>query len=1414
MNRLRLLTFLAIASLTQLAIAVSNKQLVINELMISNIDGYMVEYDYPDSWIELYNPTSSAIDIKGMKLCSGAGAKEEYVFSSSTTIQPGKFLVIPCDKKASKLHTSFRLDARGGELFLYDNATLIDHVCYPAMIAPQIAYGRTNDVSVEWEWEKNATPGKPNVGPFLNTLLPDPEFSIKGQVMQNPARVEIQIPSGCPSDTKIYITFNGSEPTEKSKSATSFSLQIDTTTVIRAKLMSSAALSPRSVSQSYIFHPRPTTLPIISLLTDSMHLYDPKYGIFSSEKTSGNKANYDQSWRRPINFEYLGLAGQMTTINQLTETGVAGASSRAMAQKSMKIFSHQRFGHKHIDHAFWADKPEVKNSKSIMLRNGGSNCYISRINDAFAQRLFGTNLDNLDWQAYAPAIVYINGRYEGYLGLRERTNQDHIWANYDGEEDIDLVEDINQKDVASYVELKNLFSKSTTDYATLEPLIDMDEWANLLCLQIYTANTDWPFNNVSIWRRRDGGKWRWITKDIDFFSRAVRTELTPDPLNFNYFRYLTISGPSTSQEYKTANRAASAFWIFKKLLRLPEFRDLLVDKLSVFLGDFVNPQEATQMLWQMHDEIIEEVEYTYRKINPKMGKERCTTYVQQLDDFMQLRNRKVYEHITEFYGFGSVIPMTVQKSNYCIQINGVRINTGHFDGAYFSNRALRLSSGASNIGWKMKVFHRNSNGVMQPDAMEHVFENPDIMLTLDSYRQCDSVAFSLFAFAESEFDSRIKELALDTHIVHDWSQESDLTLTEPSCAYANITGIAELPSSKQDNLQAYIDFYDGQGNYFRKKILLNLQGGSSSNQQKKNLSINFCEDEWEGETTTNISFGEWVVQDEFHLKAYYNDYFRGIPAIGYKLYNQMTQTLGQKSYAWQRGLSAQDLNDPTLSIYDEARCFPDAFPCVIYVNGGYYGTFCWQLKKQRKNMNLTKNIPTHIHLDGTLNDKQLFRGEVNWEKFEIRNPKDLYYMDGTDYDGDYPAEIMDESSPNFSGKKKQIRCAEVKSHILALSAYYDAIQQLINSGARTEEIRTAIEQRFDVTSMIDYLVFSLVTSNYEGFSKNWQWFTYDGGRWFVAPYDLDLTFGYNEENVSLWPASQSSKKYDYQMNNIDSNGPMYWIKHFYWAEVCDRYQQLRSNGVFSVQNIMNIIDDWYNRIGETNRESEWKKWPQSPCLVNYSDSQQRIRQWIEDRLSLEDSYLNQEAPTYELSINETEWATICVPFSFEIPQSMKVFTISGIDSDGRVLELTDVTLPLANHPYLVTAPNGTYHLCGTSTDYDTTLTNGLLTGTNEQIFAPAGSYVLQHQSHQASFYHVAQDQSVVVPAHHAYLTLPTPMNTRQIQLPIDGNAIEYITGDQLSTTEYNYWGMKTEGTSSHRLRIVKTEDGRYLKTYR
>ena len=463
--------------------------------------------------------------------------------------------------------------------------------------------------------------------------------------------------------------------------------------------------------------------------------------------------------------------------------------------------------------------------------------------------------------------------------------------------------------------------------------------------------------------------------------------------------------------------------------------------------------------------------------------------------------------------------------------------------------------------------------------------------------------------ARTEYESQLLKNGYNTATVKNWSDSSEIRIDMPVMAYVNISGVTTMPQMKNKPTAAWLELYDGKGNYFKKRILCSGQGNTSFIFEKRNLKIDFCEDEWVGDETPDIFFGNWVKQDSYHLKAYYCDRFKGLAVVAYHLYDQVIADRGPfQGRGWARaGIEA-------LGYDEKALCHPDGFPAAVYLNGTFFGIYSWQMKKHRRNMNLIKDVPEMIHIDGPVRNNYLFDGTIDWSYLELKNPKQLYYMDGTEYVGDNRGEIMDESSAFFNldtdtKKVKQYKAntAKVKKYILQLSLYHKQLTDLRKAKTDSATMRKEIERRFDVVGMIDYWLFTLVTDNYDGIDANWQWVTYDGTRWFVFPYDLDCTFGLENFGNFLYPPHISSARGEISTAPY----PLYWMRQYYWKEVKARYAQLRRRRIFDKENIMAMLHQWTERIGDEMYANEWKKWPNSPCIQTpvYHANWKKLDNW-------------------------------------------------------------------------------------------------------------------------------------------------------------------------------------------------------------
>ena len=177
---------------------------------------------------------------------------------------------------------------------------------------------------------------------------------------------------------------------------------------------------------------------------------------------------------------------------------------------------------------------------------------------------------------------------------------------------------------------------------------------------------------------------------------------------------------------------------------------------------------------------------------------------------------------------------------------------------------------------------------------------------------------------------------------------------------------------------------------------------------------------------------------------------------------------------------------------------------------------------------------------------------------------------------------------------------------------------------------------------------------------------------------------------------------------------------------------------------------------------------------------------------------------YELSVPSSQWATIYLPFAFEIPEGMEVYTPDFFQSP--LLHITKMEKTEANTPYLVKASEGYYDLSGYARDTIDGQINGLLVGTHSQIAAPANTYVLENGIQGVGFYRAG---SYVVPAHNAYMQVEA---TDEYILTGNFDGLDAIKMNESNSIEavYNLGGQKING-SQKGISIVRMSDGTIKK---
>ena len=727
--------------LSGVVISVFGQSLIINELMQSNVDVLMdIETrEFPDSWVELYNNSSVPVSLSEYKI----GTKKDINNSPIQAWQLPKNVVVPahdyllvfCDKKGekmqnellkmkamgnvtyddverAKLHTNFRLESgKGCVVYLFKNnvldqaASVMDSL--KKQPAPNIAYGRLSDGSKNWGYELTPSPGRANGGGVCrcDQILGHPVFSEAGFVKTdgNPLKLALSLPEGSPEDTKIYYTTSGKEPNENDL-LYSDTLTITQTTVIRAKLFCKGWLSPISTTHSYIFLDRELTLPVVSISTNSSFFEDKGIGILYNNN-SGNR-NEHKNWRRPINLEYFEGESTKCILNQLCETRVGGGTTRENSRKTLVVYAQKRFGEKLFDHEFFPDqKPGLQKFKSLMLRNAGNDFAYLYMRDALAQRSMGMYVD-LDWQAWRPAIVFINGKYYGMLNIRERAEEDYIYANYDGMEDIDLFENwdnLKEGDWDNLNRFTAFYNEDNHTMAEYEQWMDCHEFINMMILNLYYCNLDFPGNNTVMWRpRTEGGRWRWIAKDVDYSMGLYAIPSTYKTLRWFY-------NPEFDHEWHWNANDYPYTLLFRQLMKDQDFRNEFIERCAIYTGDFLNYKG----IHKLREAMCQEISYEFSFYGPLINNifevyRREKAYV---DDWVKKRTDEFMRQLCEFYKVDACIPLTINIASSenlldRLTFNDHLLSEARYNGRYFKNHPMRLTAqaikGKEVVGWRIQ----------------------------------------------------------------------------------------------------------------------------------------------------------------------------------------------------------------------------------------------------------------------------------------------------------------------------------------------------------------------------------------------------------------------------------------------------------------------------------------------------------------------------------------------------------------------------------------------------------------------------------------------------------------------------------------------------------------------------------------
>ncbi len=656
--------------------------IVLNELLaLNNNSAIDPDFKQFSDYIELYNHSGNNINIGHYYLSDDPQNLKKWQFPNNLSLNNGEHLLVWADKKDKKakaLHTNFSLSGDGETVILSDaSGNIVDQITFKK---------QKRDISVtkidDTNYFMNPTPAKQNTQ-ATNALVKSkkPTFSLESGFYDGSVNVELtQQNKG-----KIYYTTDGSIPTTNSP-VYSQPIPVSETTVIRARALENNKFLSSTVNHTFLINEN-ISLPVVSIAIDNKYLYDDQIGIYK---------NYDEDWMRPGAVEYFKNGKSQFSVN--IGLKIHGDFSRAYAQKSLALYTKSKYGSKSISYPLFEQKPHIKKIKSFMLRNSGNDWKHSLIRDGLFQTIVKDNM-KLDYCAYQPSIVFINSKYMGILNIREKANEHYIAANYKNinPKNIDLLEnynDIMEGDNEEYNKLlqyiKNHDLANNIYYDHVASQIDIDEYINYMCTEIYVGNSDWLGKNIRYWKEhKEGSKWRWILQDLDF--------------GFDLHGNKGIA-------YNTLERATTEGWrtiIFTGLLENSYFRNRFITRCSTHLNTTFMPSRVITYIHKLSNRIKEEMPRDIERwkgiSNHIDSYQAWQKEIDRLISYAQERNDIVKIQLKNKFDIQNTNKLNILKMDHgTVYIDDVPLNKS-FNGTYLNGAKITLvakpDEGYDFISW-------------------------------------------------------------------------------------------------------------------------------------------------------------------------------------------------------------------------------------------------------------------------------------------------------------------------------------------------------------------------------------------------------------------------------------------------------------------------------------------------------------------------------------------------------------------------------------------------------------------------------------------------------------------------------------------------------------------------------------------
>lgn len=478
-----------------------------------------------------------------------------------------------------------------------------------------------------------------------------------------------------------------------------------------------------------------------------------------------------------------------------------------------------------------------------------------------------------------------------------------------------------------------------------------------------------------------------------------------------------------------------------------------------------------------------------------------------------------------------------------------------------------------------------------------------------------------------------------------------------------------LPTTKTATMMKF-DYYSKTTEYHG-WAEIKCQGNSSMSYPKKNFTIKLYKDKAKT-TKLKIDFKGWGKQSKFVLKANWIDLTHARNVVSARIWGDIVKSRADYS------------NLPELLRTSPNQGAIDGFPVTVYGNGYYQGRYTLNIPKDKWMSNMDDTLDTHCILCGENYGSGCFRA--------------LPVINGSDW-----TDELHDTVP-----------ATIKT------SWTNAIKFVMNSS--DSEFKANLSNYFDVNSLIDYLLYGIVSTGFDAFGKNQIYMTYDGTKWIASMYDMDSTWGLWWNGSSFVSNSYSREQFE-DFNGSDREGNLLYIRlqRLFISQLKARYTELRQN-IFTYPYLVNKFEEFVQICPQDVVKEDYASTTVNNAYTGIpsktTNNIQQLRNNINARLIYVDGYISglaEDKPCTAISLNTnnlTFTSTDTQTLITALTPADTTDTVSWSVNPTGICTVEDgVVTPTANGNCVITAKCGeqtatcNVTVSGITTQY--TITNNL-----------------------------------------------------------------------------------------------------------